>query len=125
MTEDLEMELSALYKAAKTTLPDQAEIVASTAEVLENATAEWESGALLAGDPASLTDAIAINRQVHEFMARAVLTLNQGAITLVHVADDFAKTDAASAAESNKIQKLMDKKLDLADVPEPLEEDGR
>jgi len=117
MADLIKAEVEALYRAGKELIPEKAQIVADTAGTLSDSLGAWQGQAFGAGNPHSLTVAMAMNEELYTLMRRAVQLLNDMSIALVAVADRFIHTDDQAAAAAQQLQALVQEPLTTVEVP--------
>lgn len=86
-------DLGALYRAGRQEFPAQAAEVSAVAGHLRGAIDEINGRAAQFGDPQVMVDALAATDLVYDALARMVETLNDCAVGLIHIADDFVGRD--------------------------------
>jgi hypothetical protein len=113
VTDTLKVQLEALYRAGKISLPERADQLTHALETIAEVRAAWEGPTMRAANPVPLVTAMAMNETVFHLLRRAVLSWQDAAHALVAIADDVAATDAEAAAL------VRSTSFELDDLPMP------
>ncbi|PVG84269.1 hypothetical protein DDE18_01145 [Nocardioides gansuensis] len=104
---EIQARLEALYRAGRLEFPDKASDVKAAADRLEAATDRLNGLSAQVGDAAVLVDALQVCYDVHLALSRTVQTLNDCAAGLIHIADDFARTDDQAQQAFDQINRAL------------------
>lgn len=104
---EIQLRLEALYRAGRVEFPDKAGDISAAANRLAAATDRLNGLSAQVGDCAALVHALSVCYDVHTALGRAVTTLNDSAVGLVHIADDFAETDAQAQQAFGQINRAL------------------
>lgn len=112
-------DLRALYQAGRHDFPQQAAELSAVGGHLRGAIDEMNGRAAQLGDPQVLVHALTAADLVYDALRQTVATLNDCAIGLVHIADDFVGRDSDARAAFETIENRLRNGPPPAQAPVP------
>lgn len=100
----LEADLRALYTAGRVDFPNQSTLVSEQCTALRSVIDTVNRAAAQEGDSMVLQHALSVLDEVHDALRQSVNTLNDCAVGLVNIADDYVATDAEAKATYDRIK---------------------
>lgn len=104
----IEADLTALYTAGRQQFPDHADLVSGEAKKLGGVMDDLNRISAYAGDSAVLTDALSVLDDIYDALRQTVQTINDCAVGLVNIADDYANRDAETREAMKNIEDDVD-----------------
>lgn len=121
---EIRSDLTALYRAGRVDFPDRAEAVGTVASRLGELIGTLNERAAQLGDPTVTQHVLATCADIDNALIRTVTTLNDCAVGLVHVADDFVARDSYAREVFTTLSKgITHGPVAQAPVPEPVDKD--
>ncbi len=115
----LEADLRALYTAGRVDFPNHSSLVSDQCAALRSVIDTVNRSAAQEGDSMVLQHALSVLDEVHDALRQSIITLNDCAVGLVNIADDYVATDAEARAAYDRIRgDLASSSTPLPTVPE-------